>query len=175
MKKKTTKKTSSSASMNAAESQRLIDLGEKNGLAELEIEKSGVRVRIQYNRGTGVVQVPPLNSARPDLAAVDARSVLPETRRVPPPDQSPILAEEEDLHIVKSPIVGTFYAAPDPKAPPYVQVGDPVKPGQVLCIVEAMKLMNEIESEVAGQIVKILVQNAQPVEYGEGLFGIRVS
>jgi acetyl-CoA carboxylase biotin carboxyl carrier protein len=83
------------------------------------------------------------------------------------------LVAEQDLTMVKSPIVGTFYEAPAPGAPPFVQVGTQVQAGQVLCIIEAMKLMNEIESEVPGEIVKIFVQNGQPVEYSEPLFAIR--
>ena len=82
-------------------------------------------------------------------------------------------APEEELHTVKSPIVGTFYEAPSPGAPPFVKAGDMVEVGQVLCIVEAMKLMNEIESDVAGEIVKKLVRNGQPIEYGQELFAIR--
>jgi acetyl-CoA carboxylase biotin carboxyl carrier protein len=81
----------------------------------------------------------------------------------------------EDVHIIKSPIVGTFYSAPSPSAPPFVNVGDVVQVGQPLCIIEAMKLMNEIESEVAGEIVRIYVENGQPVEYGQSLFAIRPS
>jgi acetyl-CoA carboxylase biotin carboxyl carrier protein len=82
-------------------------------------------------------------------------------------------AEEAGLHIVKSPIVGTYYEAPSPGSPPFIKVGDEVSVGQVLCIVEAMKLMNEIESDVAGEVVKILVTNNQPIEYGQSLFAIR--
>ena len=85
----------------------------------------------------------------------------------------PLPAPEEELHIVKSPIVGTFYEAPSPGAPPFVKVGDMVEVGQVLCIVEAMKLLNEIESDVAGEIVKKLATNGQPIEYGQELFSIR--
>ena len=81
--------------------------------------------------------------------------------------------EEEELHLVKSPIVGTYYESPSPGSPPFVKTGDRVTQGQVLCIVEAMKLMNEIESDVAGEVVKILVSNGQPVEYGQPLFAIR--
>jgi acetyl-CoA carboxylase biotin carboxyl carrier protein len=88
-----------------------------------------------------------------------------------PPAVQP--APEEGLHLVKSPIVGTFYEAPSPGAPPFVKVGDSVEVGQVLCIVEAMKLLNEIESDVAGEIVKKLATNGQPIEYGQELFAIR--
>ena len=91
----------------------------------------------------------------------------------PPQETAPAAAPEENLHIVKSPIVGTYYEAPSPGSPPFSKVGDTVTAGQILCIVEAMKLMNEIESDVAGEIVKILVSNGQPVEYGQPLFAIR--
>ena len=89
----------------------------------------------------------------------------------PPAPSAPVV--EETLHMVKSPIVGTFYEAPSPGAPPFVKVGDMVEVGQVLCIVEAMKLLNEIESDVAGEIVKKLGSNGQPIEYGQELFAIR--
>ena len=87
--------------------------------------------------------------------------------------ESPEASSDADLFIVKSPIVGTYYDAPAPGAPPFVKVGDSVEPGQVLCIIESMKLMNEIEADAAGVIESKLVQNGQPVEYGEALFGIR--
>ena len=89
------------------------------------------------------------------------------------PQEPPAPEPEEPLHTVRSPIVGTFYEAPSPGAPPFVKVGDLVEVGQVLCIVEAMKLMNEIESDVAGEVVKKLVANGQPIEYGQELFAIR--
>jgi acetyl-CoA carboxylase biotin carboxyl carrier protein len=91
------------------------------------------------------------------------------------PLAAPAAAPEEPLHMVKSPIVGTFYEAPSPGAPPFVKAGDTVEVGQVLCIVEAMKLLNEIESDVAGEIVKKLASNGQPIEYGQDLFAIRPS
>ena len=83
------------------------------------------------------------------------------------------MAAGEDFHVIKSPIVGTFYSAASPGADPYVSAGSRVEPGQVLCIIEAMKLMNEIESDVAGEVVRVLAENGQPVEYGQPLFGIR--
>jgi acetyl-CoA carboxylase biotin carboxyl carrier protein len=89
------------------------------------------------------------------------------------PAAAPPTPAEEGLHLVKSPIVGTYYEAPSPGAPPFIKPGDHVTAGQVLCIVEAMKLMNEIESDVTGEVVKLLVANGQPVEYGQPLFSIR--
>jgi acetyl-CoA carboxylase biotin carboxyl carrier protein len=101
------------------------------------------------------------------LSPVVAAPTSSATPQAPPPEP------EEKLHIVRSPIVGTFYEAPSPGAPPFSKIGDVVELGQVLCIVEAMKLMNEIESDVAGEIVKKLVANGQPIEYGQELFAIR--
>ena len=85
----------------------------------------------------------------------------------------PPAAPADDLHVIKSPIVGTFYAAPNPEAGPFVKVGDMVQAGQTVCIIEAMKLMNEIEAEISGEVVRILVENGHPVEYGEPLFAVR--
>jgi len=109
--------------------------------------------------------VPGAPAPAADLGASPATPAAP----VPPKEPAP----EEGLHMVKSPIVGTFYEAPSPGAPPFVKVGDSVEVGQVLCIVEAMKLLNEIESDVAGEIVKKLGSNGQPIEYGQELFAIR--
>ena len=100
-------------------------------------------------------------------------SAAPSTELSKPVEKKPEPAAEENLHLVKSPIVGTFYESPSPGAPPFVKPGDNVAAGQVLCIVEAMKLMNEIESDVAGEIVKMLVTNNQPIEYGQALYAIR--
>jgi acetyl-CoA carboxylase biotin carboxyl carrier protein len=111
------------------------------------------------------VAVPVQHSGQPS-------SVPPVT---PPSSVAAVVpAPEENLHVVKSPIVGTFYEAPSPGAPPFVKVGDMVEVGQVLCIVEAMKLLNEIESDVAGEIVKKMGSNGQPIEYGQELFAVRV-
>ena len=87
---------------------------------------------------------------------------------------SPVTADEEELYVVRSPIVGTFHRAPNPNAEPFVKPGDLVEPGRVLCIIEAMKLMNEIESEVSGEIAVIYLENGEPVEFGQALFGIRL-
>ncbi len=171
MKKTSSGKPVESTPMDMEEVRRLIDLGEMKGLAEFEIEKAGVRVRIKYARDVAVTQVvapPPASGA----SNPTPRS-SPATSSAPPPSE--IDVQDKNLFQVKSPIVGTFYASSDPNSPPFVKVGDHVKPGQVLCIVEAMKLMNEIESDVEGEIVKVLVENSQAVEYGEPLFSIRTS
>ncbi len=157
----------------------LIRLVGSSGVASVELEHGGSRLRIE-----GRVPVPegvPLVAAPGPAVhpAVQVAPVMGPAPAVPQPvgseSQEPAAAveDEEGLHTVTSPIVGTFYRAPNPDADPYVKVGDFVEKGQVLCIVEAMKLMNEIESDVSGTIVKIFPENAQPVEFGERLFAIR--
>ncbi|HYR84659.1 MAG TPA: acetyl-CoA carboxylase biotin carboxyl carrier protein [Terriglobia bacterium] len=149
--------------MNLKELKEIIDIVTSNeSIEELEIEKSGVRLRIRRssNHVTSVSTVPVAS-----IAASPAISATP----VPPK----AVVETEELFYIKSPIVGTFYTGPSPDSESFVSVGDMVEKGSVLCIIEAMKLMNEIESEVAGEIVSVLVDNGQPVEYGEKLFAIR--
>ena len=150
----------------------LIQLVGSSGVANVEVEHAGSRVRIEGC--TQAVAAPAASPAgvssspQPSPAAPVAGGSA-----APGPEAAP--SEEENLHSVSSPIVGTFYRAPNPDADPYVKVGDFVEQGQTLCIVEAMKLMNEIESDVRGTIVKVLPENAQPVEYGEQLFVVRSS
>jgi acetyl-CoA carboxylase biotin carboxyl carrier protein len=149
----------------------LIDLLEERGLEEFEYERAGVRIRLKRRT---VAPAPVFESYVPAANNPSAAS----TASVPAPPVPGEAALEgapgtEELHIINSPIVGTFYAAPRPDAPSFVKLGDAVEVGQVLCIVEAMKLMNEIESDVAGELVRIYVENGQPVEYGEHLFAIR--
>jgi len=150
--------------------QALIDLLEERGLEEFEYEQAGVRIRIKRRSG---VPAPVFESYVP---AGNNAVVPPPVVRGPEAAPGPVAEHgpgTEDLHIINSPIVGTFYSSPRPDAPPFVKPGDHVDVGQVLCIVEAMKLMNEIESDTAGEIVRIYVETAQPVEYGEHLFAIR--
>jgi len=150
--------------MNFKELKEIIDLvTEKDSIEELEIEKSGVRLRIKRSS----------NHLVHTVSSVPLVSAAVSTAMSTPPTPAQISAESEDLFYIKSPIVGTFYKAPSPTSDPFVSVGDFVEKGTVLCIIEAMKLMNEIESEIAGEIVSVLVENAQPVEYGEKLFAIR--
>jgi len=132
----------------------LVELAVKHDLAELEVEQGGARIRVVRERAAGVVAAAPRAEGSP--AAIAAAASEP--------------AVAAHLVRVDAPMVGTFYRAPGPDASPFVQEGDTVKEGQVLCIIEAMKLMNEIESKASGRIVKILVENAQPVEFGQGLF-----
>jgi acetyl-CoA carboxylase biotin carboxyl carrier protein len=161
--------------MNQKELKELIEFLIEKDIAEFELERGDVKVRIKRAGEHTVVHthgepryyaVPPAPPASPELgsAPVAAAPAAPPAKAAEP---------EEALHAVKSPIVGTFYEAPSPGAPPFVKVGDSVEVGQVLCIVEAMKLLNEIESDVAGEIVKKLASNGQPIEYGQELFSIR--
>ncbi len=138
------------------EIRELVDLALAKGLAELEVSWGETRIRI---RRETVPSAPP-TQWQPG-AAVPASAAIPAEATVP------ALAQ---LVTIEAPMVGTFYRAPAPEAPPYVKEGDLIKAGQVLCIIEAMKLMNEIESKVAGRVVKILAENTQPVEYGQPLF-----
>ncbi len=138
--------------------QELIDLLRRNHLTELEIEREGTRIRLRHETGVRP-QAAPIQENQP--AAQPATS---QTTSGPP------VQDTTGLVTITSPIVGTFYRSPSPDADPYVEEGDFVKKGQVLCIVEAMKLMNEIESEVDGKVVKILVESTKPVEYGQPLF-----
>ena len=144
----------------------LIQLVGSSGVANVEVEHAGSRVRIE-----GRTQVVAAQTAAPVAAAAPAPQLVPEGSVGP--ESGTAIPEEEDLHSVSSPIVGTFYRAPNPDADPYVKVGDFVEQGQTLCIVEAMKLMNEIEADISGMVVRVLPENAQPVEYGESLFMVR--
>ena len=140
--------------------QELIDLLRRNNLTELELEREGVRIRIRHEIGSKPVTV----SAQEAVPAASQPTAQPAAMPGPSPEQSPSLVT------IVSPIVGTFYRSPSPDADPYVEEGDFVKKGQVLFIVEAMKLMNEIESEADGRIVKILAESTKSVEYGQALF-----
>jgi len=164
--------------MNLKEIRELIEFLKEQDIAEFELERGDVKVRIKRGaetaaastRETHYVTVPsavPLASIPVDPGAASS------TESAKPVEKKPEPAPEENLHLVKSPIVGTFYESPSPGAPPFVKPGDNVAAGQVLCIVEAMKLMNEIESDVAGEIMKMLVTNNQPIEYGQPLYAIR--
>ena len=147
------------------EIKELIDLVTERGLAGLEIERAGFRLRIEGSRPvpSNGVSAEPAVPIPPPVSSLPAGSA-PETP-----------AEAEDVHVITSPIVGTFYRAPSPEADPFAEVGERVAKGKILCIIESMKLMNEIESDVEGEIVAVYARNGQPVEYGEKLFGVRVA
>jgi oxaloacetate decarboxylase alpha subunit len=154
--------------MNLKEIKELIEMLKDTDISELEIERSGVKVRLR--KGGDVTY-----HAMPRMEYPPAAIVAPAITEIP----VPVAAVEKAVEPVKtnqvkvtSPIVGTYYRSSSPDKPAYVEVGDVVKKGQVLCIIEAMKLMNEIESEVAGKIVQILVENGAPVEYGQPLYVI---
>lgn len=154
--------------MTLKELKELIDLfTSRESIEELEIEKSGVRLKVrrQSRHSADSADQAPSASAVAKLAQVPLLEV--------PPAAAAITAPTDDLFYVKAPIVGTFYKSPNPSSPPFVNVGDFVDKGTVLCIVEAMKLMNEIESEVAGHVTAVFVENGQPVEFGEKLFAIK--
>jgi acetyl-CoA carboxylase biotin carboxyl carrier protein len=154
--------------MNQKELKELIEFLIEKDIAEFELERGDIKVKIKRAGEHAPVH------ARPEMTyvPVSVPQSAPPVVAAPTP-APPAAAPEEDLHLVKSPIVGTFYEAPSPGAPPFVKVGDTVEVGQVLCIVEAMKLLNEIESDVAGEIMKKMGSNGQPIEYGQELFAIR--
>ncbi|HEU0121299.1 MAG TPA: acetyl-CoA carboxylase biotin carboxyl carrier protein [Bryobacteraceae bacterium] len=155
--------------MNISEIKEMIQAVVESGVAELEVQRGENRVRIV--RGGQQQEIYVSSPGAPLPAPAHVAPAHPTVQLAPAP---PAPATEDDKNVaVKSPIVGTFYSAASPGAAPFVAVGDVVKPGQVLCIVESMKLMNEIESEVAGTIVARLVENGAPVEYGASLFTVR--
>jgi acetyl-CoA carboxylase biotin carboxyl carrier protein len=156
--------------MKIEEIRELIDLVTATGVAELEVQRGEDRVRIVRTTAGGVQHYAVAGVTGP-LAASSPHAVPPSTGPSAPTE--PVIEIDPTLVAVKSPIVGTFYESPSPASPAFVKVGDKVQVGQVLCIIESMKLMNEIEAETAGTIVSKLVANAQPVEYGEALFTLR--
>jgi acetyl-CoA carboxylase biotin carboxyl carrier protein len=155
--------------LNFKEILELIDKVADRGIAAVEIEQAGTRLRID---GKAQAPAPVVHSYVSE--AVPMAQPGPASAPAPPP-LAPAPADEPDagLHIVTSPIVGTFYRSPNPEAPSFVQVGDRIAKGDVLCIIEAMKLMNEIESDVDGVISQIYPSNGQPIEYGEKLFAVK--
>jgi acetyl-CoA carboxylase biotin carboxyl carrier protein len=169
-----------------AELKQLIEFLKENGIGEFDLERGDLKIRLkfagetppvnlshlaqfaaaQHSAGLAPATVAHAHPAGAPAQASAAPSALAET-------PAPLMDDEAGLHIVKSPIVGTFYESPSPGSPAFVKPGDTVEVGQVLCIVEAMKLMNEIESDAAGEIVKRFVTTGQPVEYGQKLFAVR--
>ena len=175
--------------MDNKELKRLLDILNETGVTEFEMEKEGIKIKITRGSGTitlaadhipgnhyvhrtltPVIDLPEAITA-PIQSTIVAAPAQP-SEGVKKPEETP-LESQEGIHIIHSPIVGTFYRKPNPTADPYIEVGDRVKVGQVLCIVEAMKLMNEIVSDVTGEIIKIYPENANPVEYGEPLFAVK--
>ena len=156
--------------MDLDEIKKILDLMRENDVTEFELEQDGVKVRLRKGAGpqwnNHLPQAPSMAYAPPPGAAAPSS-----------PAEAPapltVASEDVDLAIIKSPIVGTFYRSPDPDAKPFAEVGQMVKAGQVLCIIEAMKLMNEINAECDGEVVKVYVENGRAVQYGERLFAIR--
>jgi acetyl-CoA carboxylase biotin carboxyl carrier protein len=158
--------------LNFKEILELIDKVSEKGIASLEIEQAGTKIRIEGKASQPHVIHSVVSDARPALPAPAA--ALPPAAAPPVAAAPPAAADEEaGLHIITSPIVGTFYRSPNPESDAFINVGDRISKGKVLCIVEAMKLMNEIESDVEGVLVKVYPQNGQPIEYGEKLFAVR--
>jgi acetyl-CoA carboxylase biotin carboxyl carrier protein len=152
--------------VDLGEVKRVLSFMQENGLEEFEYERRGVHIRLKRESAHAAAE------RRPAATAEAATHPAPSA---PLAGQEPVreAVQAADVHVIKSPIVGTFYSSPSPEAEPFVLVGSRVETGQVLCIIEAMKLMNEIESDVAGEVVQVFVENGHPVEYGESLFGIR--
>ena len=153
--------------VDLAEVERLLRFMQDHGLEEFEYEQPGVHIRLKKASGHSRTAIHSVSTPEPMPPA--------ETHSVAHPAGAPGVPERgsAEFHLIKSPIVGTFYSAPSPGAEPFVARGAKVEPGQVLCIIEAMKLMNEIESDVTGEVVETLVENGSPVEYGQPLFKIR--
>jgi len=165
--------------MNVDEIRSILELVREHDLTEFEIEVEGTKIKVKKAGPAQIVQVqssqpyPPL----PSVAVAPPQGAHQAVAAGRPADVRPASSTEPvgaDMAIVKSPIVGTFYRAPEPGAPPFVEVGAQVKKGHVLCIIEAMKLMNEIECDYDGEIVAVYVENSQAVQYGERLFAIKV-
>jgi acetyl-CoA carboxylase biotin carboxyl carrier protein len=179
------KKTSSksapvqSGGVDFKDMEALAEFMSQHGLEEFEYERGDLHVRLRKGavapRGFSRAVAPPeiVVAASGSLPHGSASGAHESGEEPKPNEIAADAGRGEDLHVIKSPIVGTYYGAPSPGAEPFVKVGDTVKSGQVLCIIEAMKLMNEIESDTDGELARIFVENGQPVEYGESLFGIR--
>ena len=152
--------------MNLKDIKELIEIMKDTDISELEVERSGVKVRLRKGGDVSYHPVMPRMEYPPAPLTAPAVAASPQPAAA---EKAPEHAKTNQVNVT-SPIVGTFYRASAPEKPPYVEIGTVVKKGQVLCIIEAMKLMNEIESETSGKIVQILLENGQPVEYGQPLF-----
>jgi acetyl-CoA carboxylase biotin carboxyl carrier protein len=152
--------------LSLKEIRELVDLVTERGLAGLEIERAGFRLRIEGRRPAGVDASPVPEAASASVPRAVAAPAQP------PEAESPA---DANVHVITSPIVGTFYRSPSPEADPFAQVGERIAKGKILCIIESMKLMNEIESDVEGEVLAVYPRNGQPVEYGEKLFAIRLA
>jgi acetyl-CoA carboxylase biotin carboxyl carrier protein len=162
---KSAEKGLTEASLNMSELRELADLVDEHGFTDFEFENEKIRVRLSKTVPAPIM-AQPAHYAPPPVQTT-ATSAVGDTGEAPAVDPA------DDLYQITSPIVGTFYRAPGPDKEPYVKEGSSVSPDTVVCIVEAMKLMNEIQAETSGEIVKVYVENGQPVEYGQPLFGIK--
>ncbi|MEP7147980.1 MAG: acetyl-CoA carboxylase biotin carboxyl carrier protein [Acidobacteriota bacterium] len=167
--KRGAKKDISDASFNMDEIRALADLVDEYGLTDFEFENENIRVRLSKISGSASAQ----HAAPAQIHAADSSAIAAMQKAAESASATAAAAPEEDLYKITSPIVGTFYRSPDPNKEPYIKEGSKVSPESVVCIVEAMKLMNEIQAETSGEVVKIYVENGQPVEYGQALFGVR--
>ena len=155
--------------MDFSDIERILDLVRQHDLAEFELEREGLKLRVR--RASAAYPMPP---AMP-MHSFPPAHAIPQVQIAAPVDPSAEEEESLELAVVKSPIVVTFYRSPEPGAPSFVEIGQRVKKDQVLCIIEAMKLMNEITSEYEGEIVSVYVENGKPVQYGERLFAIKTA
>jgi acetyl-CoA carboxylase biotin carboxyl carrier protein len=160
--------------------ERLLSFMSEHGLEEFEYAHGELRIRLKkavaQPATAPVLALPVAQAAAPHMIPAQSPSSPPQAAaqtNSEPAQSAPSAAPAADEHLIKSPIVGTFYAGPSPDAGPFVKVGDHVEAGQTVCIIEAMKLMNEIEADIGGEVARVLVENAQPVEYGEPLFALR--
>ena len=153
----------------------LIEFLKEYQVAEFDLDRGDTKIRLKFAQpaapSAGIADIAKIVTTAPIAQAASAPAALPPSQPAP---AAPAADPDAGLHIVKSPIVGTFYGSPSPGAPPFVSPGDRVEKGQVICIVEAMKLMNEIESDASGEVVKCFITNGQPIEFGQPLFSIRV-
>ncbi len=157
--------------MNLKEVKDLLKEVLQSDISEFELEHTNTKIKLKRGLSRETTPAPSTHSQPVSVSISSARPVVAEA--VLPPSDSEGAAEDIDLHVVTSPIVGTVYRAPSPGAEPYVKVGDHVAVGAILCLVEAMKLMNEIPSDIEGEVVRIYIENTHPVEFGQKLFGIR--
>ncbi len=155
--------------MDIRKVKKLIELIDESGVAEIEIKEGEESVRISRQQNNSVVMSTPYQAAPAPIAAAAPQAVVPE--QAPVAAATPA-AKEPSGHIVKSPMVGTFYRASSPGAKPFAEVGDDITAGSTICIIEAMKMLNQIEADISGKISAILVENGQPVEFGQPLFSI---
>lgn len=146
--------------MNIKEIKEMVNLMNENGLLELEVEKDGMRIRLKKKGAESAIAGTPV--------VIEREGPFKEQPKKEPQEAAEITGARAAE--IKAPMVGTFYRAPSPEAPPYVEAGQIIEPGQVICIIEAMKLMNEIKSEIKGKILEIIVDNAEPVEFGQAMF-----